>query len=54
MEEVANKKGVSMAQVSLAWLMTKDPVAAPIVGTTNLAHLEDMISKQPSSSQLLL
>lgn len=33
-----------MAQVSLAWLMTKDPVAAPIVGTTSLEHLEDMIS----------
>lgn len=42
-----------MAQVSLAWVMTKDPVAAPIVGTTNLSHLEDMISECPSSYQIL-
>lgn len=34
-----------MAQISLAWLMTKDPVAAPIVGTTSLDHLTDMIGE---------
>ena len=33
-----------MTQVALAWLLTKDPVAAPIVGTSNLDHLRDMIS----------
>jgi aryl-alcohol dehydrogenase-like predicted oxidoreductase len=44
-EELAGKKGVSMAQIALAWIMAKDPVAAPIVGTTSLQHLEDMISK---------
>lgn len=42
-EEIANKRGITMTQVSLAWLLTQDPVAAPIVGTTNLSHLEDMI-----------
>ncbi|KAG8839073.1 hypothetical protein FRB91_006015 [Serendipita sp. 411] len=42
-EEIANKKGVSMSQVALAWLMQKSPVAAPIVGTTSLEHLRDMI-----------
>jgi aryl-alcohol dehydrogenase-like predicted oxidoreductase len=35
-----------MAQISLAWLMTKDPVAAPIVGTTSLHHLEDLLSER--------
>lgn len=43
-EEVAKRKEISMTQVALAWLMTKDPVAAPIVGTTSLEHLDDMIS----------
>jgi predicted oxidoreductase len=43
-EEIAKKKGVSMSQIALAWLMTKDPVAAPIVGTTKMEHLTDMIS----------
>jgi len=42
-EEIAKKKNISMSQVALAWLLTKDPVAAPIVGTSNLEHLDDMI-----------
>ncbi|KIM20308.1 hypothetical protein M408DRAFT_334036 [Serendipita vermifera MAFF 305830] len=42
-EEIAKKKGVSMSQIALAWLMTKDPVAAPIVGTTKLENLLDVI-----------
>ncbi|KAG9315332.1 aryl-alcohol dehydrogenase [Chiua virens] len=43
-EEVAKKKGVSMAQVAIAWILTKDGVTAPIVGTTSLANLEDIIA----------
>ncbi|KAJ7841798.1 Aldo/keto reductase [Mycena olivaceomarginata] len=42
-EKVAQKHGVTMAQVSLAWLMAKDGVAAPIVGTTSLKKLEDLL-----------
>ncbi|KAI0790137.1 aryl-alcohol dehydrogenase [Irpex lacteus] len=43
-EEVAKKKGVSMAQVSIAWIISKDGVVAPIIGTTNLDNLKDMIA----------
>ena len=32
-----------MAQISMAWVMAKPGVSAPIVGTTNLANLEDII-----------
>ncbi|KIM32298.1 hypothetical protein M408DRAFT_216461 [Serendipita vermifera MAFF 305830] len=32
-----------MSQVSLAWVMAKEPVAAPIVGTTKLENLMDVI-----------
>ncbi|TRM56988.1 NADP-dependent oxidoreductase domain-containing protein [Schizophyllum amplum] len=42
-EELAKKKGCSMAQLSLAWLMAKSGVSAPIVGTTSLEKLHDLI-----------
>ncbi len=40
-EALAKKHGVSMTEVSLAWLMTK--VASPIVGATKLQHIDDAI-----------
>ncbi|TFK81883.1 Aldo/keto reductase [Polyporus arcularius HHB13444] len=42
-EEFAKKKGVSMAQISLAWLMHKEGVTAPVVGPTSLEKLQDLI-----------
>lgn len=36
--ELADKRGVSMAEISLAWLLTK--VTAPVVGATKLHHIE--------------
>ncbi|KAJ8514446.1 hypothetical protein ONZ45_g8011 [Pleurotus djamor] len=42
-EEIAKKKGISMAQVALAWSIAKDGVSAPIVGTTSLNNLKEMI-----------
>lgn len=36
--ELAEKKGVSMTEVSLAWLLTK--VTAPVVGATKPHHME--------------
>ena len=42
-EELAKKKGVSMAQVAMAWVLSKPHVSAPIVGTTSLANLEDIL-----------
>ncbi|CAE6354518.1 unnamed protein product [Rhizoctonia solani] len=32
-----------MAQVALAWCLSKDAVTAPVVGTSNLKNLEDLI-----------
>lgn len=37
--ELAEKKGVSMTEISLAWLLTK--VTAPVVGATKLHHIEE-------------
>ncbi|KAH9923751.1 Aldo/keto reductase [Epithele typhae] len=42
-EELAKAKGVSMARISLAWMLSKPHVTAPIVGTTSLANLEDIL-----------
>jgi 1-deoxyxylulose-5-phosphate synthase len=42
--EIAAKRGVSRAQVGLAWLLAKPVITAPIVGATKLAHLEDALS----------
>jgi 1-deoxyxylulose-5-phosphate synthase len=42
-ERIASDRGVPMAQVSLAWLLSKRDVTAPIIGATKLAHLEDAI-----------
>jgi len=42
-EELAAEKGVSMAQIALAWLFQNDAVDAPLVGTTSVEHLEDAV-----------
>jgi len=41
--EVARKYGASRTHIALAWLLQKQPVAAPIVGATKLSHLEDAV-----------
>ena len=40
LREVAENRGVSPAEVSLAWLLSKPAVTAPIIGVTKLAHLD--------------
>jgi len=44
--EVAAPRGVSAAQVALAWLLHKPGVTAPIVGATKLDHLEDALAAE--------
>ena len=39
-ERVATHRGVGMAEVALAWLLSRPGVTAPIVGATKLEHLE--------------
>lgn len=41
---LAERYGVPMTQISLAWLLHKEPVVAPIVGTTKLSHLDDAVA----------
>ena len=39
--ELADRYGVEMTQISLAWLLTK--VESPIVGATKLHHIEGAV-----------
>lgn len=42
-EKLAEENGVTMAQIALAWLLHKDWVTAPIIGTTSVEHLQDAV-----------
>jgi aryl-alcohol dehydrogenase-like predicted oxidoreductase len=42
-ERVATQRGASMAEVALAWLLSRPGVAAPIVGSTKMAHLDEAL-----------
>ena len=42
-QEIAAKRGVSAAQVGLAWVSRNPVVSAPIVGVTKAAHLQDAL-----------
>jgi aryl-alcohol dehydrogenase-like predicted oxidoreductase len=39
--EVAEARGLPMAQIALAWELSKPVVTAPIIGATKPHHLED-------------
>ena len=39
--EFGNQRGLTAAQVSLAWLLQQKPWVVPIPGTTKLAHLQE-------------
>ena len=42
--EIARRRGVTPAQVALAWVLRQPGVTAPIFGTTKLAHLDDALA----------
>lgn len=41
LERVAREHGRTMAEEALAWLLSKSAVTAPIVGTTDVRHIEE-------------
>ncbi len=41
---LADRLGVSMAQVALAWLLHKPYVTAPIIGASKIHHLEEAVA----------
>jgi 1-deoxyxylulose-5-phosphate synthase len=43
-ESIARQRGVPMAQVALAWVLSKSVVTAPIVGATKVSHVDDAVA----------
>ncbi len=43
-QAIARQRGVTPAQVALAWLFAKPVVASPIVGATKAHHLDDAVA----------
>ena len=43
-QELADEYDASMAQIALAWVLDKEWVDAPIIGTSSLAHLEEAVA----------
>jgi len=41
---IAQERGVSPAQIALAWLLHKPGVTAPIIGATKMHHLEEAVA----------
>jgi aryl-alcohol dehydrogenase (NADP+) len=41
--EVARKHGVSNMQIALAWVLHQPGISAPIIGATQLSHLEEAV-----------
>ncbi len=42
--QIAERRGVSRAQIALAWILQKETVASPIIGSTKMSHLEDAVN----------
>ncbi|HVF85725.1 MAG TPA: aldo/keto reductase, partial [Abditibacteriaceae bacterium] len=42
--QVAEQRGVSRAQVALAWLLSKPVITAPIIGASKPHHLDDAVA----------
>jgi len=42
--QIANERGVSPAQVALAWMLSKPVVTSPIIGASKMNHLEEAVA----------
>lgn len=42
--DVANERGVAMAQVATAWMLSKPGITAPIIGATKPHHIDDAVA----------
>ncbi|MCU1236977.1 MAG: aldo/keto reductase [Candidatus Solibacter sp.] len=42
--EIAKRRGISNAQVALAWLLAQPGITAPIIGASKIKHLEEALA----------
>ena len=43
-KEIADKLKVTMAQISISWLLNRKNVASPVIGCTKIKQLEDLVA----------
>lgn len=43
LKDIAEQKGVSAAQLALAWLLAQRPFIVPIPGTSNMERMEENV-----------
>jgi len=43
-ESIAKERGVPMAQVATAWMLSKPAITAPIIGATKSHHIPDAVA----------
>jgi aryl-alcohol dehydrogenase-like predicted oxidoreductase len=43
-QELAKARGASPAQIALAWMLNKPHITAPIIGASQLQHLEENVA----------
>ncbi len=43
-EAIADKRGLPMAQIALAWVLQKPEVTSPIIGATKAGHIDDAVA----------
>lgn len=51
-QEIARKKGLTMAQVALAWSLANPYITAPIIGSTKLDNLKELLGEHTGSRRL--
>ena len=44
-EEISHKKVIPVAQVAVAWCLAKDGVMVPVIGTTQVEDLKEVIGQ---------
>jgi aryl-alcohol dehydrogenase-like predicted oxidoreductase len=44
LHKLATERGITVSQLSLAWLLRRSPVVIPIPGTSKVAHLEENLA----------
>ena len=43
-QKIAEKRGVTNAQIALAWMLNKSHITAPIIGASKMEHLDQAIA----------
>ena len=51
---VAERRGLPMAQIAMAWLLARPGVTAPIVGATKVAHVDDALGVIAKDAKVLI